>query len=37
MKSLILYYSHSGNTRRLAELIALETGGALLEILPKTA
>ena len=23
MKSLILYYSHSGNTRRLAELIAL--------------
>lgn len=37
MKSLIVYYSHSGTTRRLAELIARETGGDLLELVPETA
>lgn len=37
MKSLILYYSHSGNTRHLAELIAKETGGDLLELVPEAA
>lgn len=37
MKSLIVYYSHSGTTRRLAELIAKETGGDLLELVPETA
>ena len=35
MKSLIVYYSHSGTTRRLAELIAMETGGDLLELIPE--
>lgn len=33
-KLLIAYYSHSGNTKGLAELIRTETGGALLEIKP---
>lgn len=37
MKSLIVYYSHSGTTHRLAELIARETGGDLLELVPETA
>ena len=37
MKTLIVYYSHSGTTRRLAELIAKETGGDLLELVPETA
>ncbi len=37
MKSLIVYYSHSGNTRRLAEKISRITGGDLLEIIPETA
>ena len=37
MKSLIVYFSHSGTTRRLAELIAKETGGDLLELVPKIA
>lgn len=37
MKSLIVYYSHSGTTRRLAELITRETGGDLLELVPETA
>lgn len=37
MKSLIVYYSHSGTTRRLAELIAKETGGDLLELIPEVA
>lgn len=37
MKSLIVYYSHSGNTRRLAQLIAKETGGDLLELVPQIA
>lgn len=35
MKSLVVFYSHSGNTRRLAEMIAKETGGDLLELVPK--
>lgn len=35
MKSLIVYYSHSGNTRRLAERIAKETDGDLLELIPE--
>lgn len=34
---LIAYYSHSGNTRRIAELIAGQTGGTLYEIKPQTA
>ncbi|EOQ40116.1 flavodoxin [Butyricicoccus pullicaecorum] len=37
MKSLIVYFSHSGTTRRLAELIAKETGGDLLELVPEIA
>ena len=32
MKTLIIYYSYGGNTRRVAELIREETGGVLLEI-----
>ena len=36
MKTLIVYYSHSGNTRRLAENIAHATGGDLLELVPET-
>ena len=31
---LIVYYSWSGNTRKVAELIKLETGGTLFEIEP---
>lgn len=34
MKVLVAYYSHTGNTRYLAELIAEETGGMLLELTP---
>ena len=34
MKTLVAYYSHTGNTRYLAELIARETGGMLLELAP---
>lgn len=34
---LIVYYSHSGNTRKLAELIRQKTGGTLCEIQPETA
>lgn len=37
MKSLCVYYSHSGTTRRLAERIAKETGCDLLELVPETA
>lgn len=37
MKSLIVYFSHSGTTRRLAELIVKETGGDLLELVPEIA
>lgn len=33
--SLIVYYSHSGNTRKLAKLIAEETGGTLCELVPE--
>ncbi len=36
MKALIVYYSHSGNTRRLAEAVARETGGDLIELVPQT-
>ena len=35
MKSLIVYYSYSGITRRLAEDIALITDGELLELKPQ--
>ncbi len=34
---LIAYYSHSGNTKTLAELIGQETGGTLFRIRPTTA
>ncbi|MDL2317826.1 flavodoxin [Eubacteriales bacterium OttesenSCG-928-A19] len=33
---LVMYYSHSGNTKRLAELIAARTHGDLLAIEPET-
>lgn len=33
---LIAYYSHSANTRRIAELIQRRTGGTLCEIQPET-
>lgn len=32
MKTLILYYSYSGNTKRIAEMIQQEIGGDLFEI-----
>lgn len=32
MKTLILYYSYGGNTRKIAEMIQKETGGVLEEI-----
>ena len=35
MKSCIIYYSHSGHTRHLAEQIAKETHGDLLELIPE--
>ena len=35
MKSLIVYYSYSGITRRLAEDIALITDAELLELKPQ--
>lgn len=34
-RSLILFYSQTGNTRRIAELIQKQTGGTLCEIKPK--
>ena len=34
-KALIVYYSHSGNTRRLAEIIQRVIGGVLFELKPK--
>lgn len=34
---LIVYYSHSANTRKLAKLIERETGGTLCELLPENA
>ncbi|WP_371380996.1 flavodoxin [Sporomusa aerivorans] len=34
---LIVYYSHSGNTRKLAKLIAEETCGKLCELVPEKA
>lgn len=36
MKTLVVYYSFSGITRRMAEAIARETGADLAEIHPKT-
>lgn len=36
-KILIAYYSQSGNTRRIAELIRQQTGGELYEIVPRKA
>lgn len=36
-KILVVYYSHSGNTRKLAKLIEQETGGTLCELLPEKA
>lgn len=36
-KSLVLYYSWSGNTRKIAELIARETGADLRELQPENA
>lgn len=36
-KILIAYYSQSGNTRRIAELIRQQTGGELYEIVPMKA
>lgn len=32
---LIVYYSHSGNTRKLAKLVKQNTGGTLCELLPE--
>lgn len=34
-QNLIIYYFHSGNTRRIAELIQQEVGGILIEIEPE--
>lgn len=36
-KILVVYYSHSGNTRKLAKLIEQETGGTVCELLPEKA
>ena len=36
-KVLIVYYSHSGNTRTIAEAIQRQSGGTLCEILPVSA
>jgi len=34
-KAVVVYFSGSGNTKRVAELVANETGAALFEIVPK--
>ena len=36
-KILIVYYSHSSNTRKLAKLISAKTGGTLCELEPEKA
>lgn len=36
-KILIAYYTHSGNTKKIAELIQEETNGTLFEIIPEKA
>lgn len=33
---LIVYYSHSGNTQKIAEAIQRETGGNIIRIVPRT-
>lgn len=35
MNALIVYYSYSGTTKRLAEALAAETNGDLLELIPE--
>jgi flavodoxin len=35
-KILIAYYSRTGNTRKIADLIQKKTGGTLFEVVPKT-
>lgn len=37
MKSLVLFYSWHGNTRKMADIIAKETGADIFEIEPKEA
>ncbi|WP_242942816.1 flavodoxin [Papillibacter cinnamivorans] len=37
IKILVAYYSHSGNTRQIAEIIQKAVGGTLFEIEPKAA
>lgn len=34
-KSIVIYFSGSGNTKRVAELVANETGEAIFELVPK--
>ena len=34
-KAVVVYFSGSGNTKRVAELVANETGAAILELVPK--
>lgn len=36
-KILVAYYSHSGNTKKVAELIHLQLGGDVFEIVPTKA
>ena len=35
--SLVVYYTHSANTRKIAEIICEKTKGTLFEILPAEA
>lgn len=34
-KAVVVYFSGSGNTKRVAELVANETGAAIFELVPK--
>ncbi len=36
-KTLVAYYTHSGNTEKIAQQIARQTGGTLLRVLPEQA
>ncbi|MCE5285772.1 MAG: NAD(P)H-dependent oxidoreductase [Pelosinus sp.] len=36
-KILVVYYSHSGNTRKLANILAGKCGGGLVEVVPEKA